>query len=204
MRQCYPIAVPDCVSQVTINAPSGVIAALYSRPGGEARASAVFLPGFSGSKEDFIPMLAALSAGGYRVVAYDQAGQYESGGPSQPAGYSMQLFTDDLLAVIKKVGEGRRVHVLGHSFGGLVARRAVIVAPSLVRSLTLLDSGPDGASLKRRRLLGPLAWLVSRTWHMSLRTRPSHCLWYAAMQTTAGRPKHRPIWPADSLRRLSS
>src|SRR6266567_85414 len=160
MRQCYPIAVPDCVSQVTINAPSGVIAALYSRPGGEARASAVFLPGFSGSKEDFIPMLAALSAGGYRVVAYDQAGQYESGGPSQPAGYSMQLFTDDLLAVIKKVGEGRRVHVLGHSFGGLVARRAVIVAPSLVRSLTLLDSGPDGASLKRRRLLGPLAWLI--------------------------------------------
>jgi len=73
MRQYYPIAVPDCVSQVTINAPSGVLAALYSRPEGEARASAVFVPGFSGSKEDFIPMLAALSAGGYRVVAYDQA-----------------------------------------------------------------------------------------------------------------------------------
>ena len=78
----------------------------------------------------------------------------------EPDEYSMALFTRDLLAVITAVGRSGPVHLLGHSFGGLVARRAAIAASSRVRSLTLLDSGPDGASLSRRRLLGPLTWLI--------------------------------------------
>jgi pimeloyl-ACP methyl ester carboxylesterase len=92
-------------------------------------------------------MLTALSHGGYRVVAFDQRGQYQSDRLAKPAAYSMRMFTDDLLGVIKVVGNGHPVHLLGHSFGGLVARRVAITAPSFVRSLTLLDSGPDGTSL---------------------------------------------------------
>jgi pimeloyl-ACP methyl ester carboxylesterase len=36
------------------------------------------------------------------------------------------------------------VHVVGHSFGGFVARAAVLAAPDAFASLTLLSSGPTG------------------------------------------------------------
>jgi len=38
---------------------------------------------------------------------------------------------------------GEPVHLVGHSFGGLVARAAALAAPEALRSLTLLDSGPS-------------------------------------------------------------
>jgi pimeloyl-ACP methyl ester carboxylesterase len=159
----YPLAVPDSVLRVVIDTDGGPLAAFDSRPAGPARGAAVFVPGFSGSKEDFIPMLAMLSSAGYRIVCVDQRGQYESAGPMEPDAYSMASFTEDLLAVITAVGAREPVHLLGHSFGGLVARRAAIAAPSRVRSLTLFASGPDGASMSRRRLLGPLTWLIRLT-----------------------------------------
>jgi pimeloyl-ACP methyl ester carboxylesterase len=121
---------------------------------------AVLVPGLGGSKEDFIPMLAAITEAGYRIVCYDQRGQYESTGPADVRAYSMQEFAQDLQIVTSAIAGDEPVHLLGHSFGGLVARRAVITAPESARSLTLLDSGPDGASLSQARLLLWAAWLI--------------------------------------------
>jgi pimeloyl-ACP methyl ester carboxylesterase len=48
------------------------------------------------------------------------------------------------------------VHLLGHSFGGLVVRAAVLADASAVRSLTLLASGPaaiPGPTTDRLRLM---------------------------------------------------
>jgi pimeloyl-ACP methyl ester carboxylesterase len=45
------------------------------------------------------------------------------------------------------------VHLLGHSFGGLVARQAALAAPSAFSSLTLLDSGPGTIGGERARIL---------------------------------------------------
>ncbi len=45
---------------------------------------------------------------------------------------------------------GPRVRLLGHSFGGLVARAAVIAEPALVESLVLLSSGPAALDGTRR------------------------------------------------------
>jgi pimeloyl-ACP methyl ester carboxylesterase len=151
---------PDCARSLVIETPGGPLAALEAQPAGSARASAVFVPGFTGSKEDFIPMLTAISSAGYRVVCFDQRGQYESAGPNRADEYSTQMFARDLFEVIQRVGGGRPVHLLGHSFGGFVARRATIISPSSVRSLVLLDSGPDGASLSYRHLLRPLTWVI--------------------------------------------
>ena len=50
--------------------------------GGEAvRGTALLVAGYPGSKEDFAPLLAPLAEAGYRVVALDQRGQFESPGP---------------------------------------------------------------------------------------------------------------------------
>jgi len=124
------------------------------------RGVAVLVPGFTGSKEDFIPLLSPIAAAGYRVIAYDQRGQYESSGPDRERAYSIALFARDLREVIGAVGNGEPVHLVGHSFGGLVARNLVIAEPALVRSLTLLDSGPAGASLLPVRWLGLLIGLI--------------------------------------------
>jgi len=162
MTGLYPAGMPESARRLTIDTRSGPLAALDARPGhgSPVHGLAVMIPGFTGSKEDFIPMLTPVTSAGFRVVCFDQRGQYESPGPPRADAYSIEAFTADLLTVIGTVADGRPVHLLGHSFGGLVARRAVIAEPKAVRSLTLLDSGPDGASLSQRRLLGVLGWLI--------------------------------------------
>ncbi len=110
-------------------------------PGIEVRGTAVLVPGFTGSKEDFQALLPTLAQTGFRCVAYDQRGQFESEGPDDPDGYAITDFTADLLGVVESLGAP--VHLLGHSFGGYVARNAVVTRPDSFRSLTLLASGPS-------------------------------------------------------------
>jgi pimeloyl-ACP methyl ester carboxylesterase len=120
----------------------------------DVSATALLVAGYTGSKEDFAPILGPLSAAGLRVVAYDQPGQYESPGPDDPAGYAFGA----LAAVTREVADqlDGPVHLLGHSLGGLVARAAVLADPARWTSLVLMDSGQgapvDGAGGRRERL----------------------------------------------------
>jgi pimeloyl-ACP methyl ester carboxylesterase len=131
-------------------------------PGVPRRGTALLVPGYTGTKEDFAPILDGLADQGYRVVAMDLPGQYESVGPDDPAAYTVRWLGTVVRAVAAHVhreeshaaenGHRRGVHLLGHSFGGLVSREAAIAAPWLFRSLTLLCSGPAaiGGSRKDR------------------------------------------------------
>jgi pimeloyl-ACP methyl ester carboxylesterase len=162
LSESYPVGLPEVARRRTLCIADGRLAALEAAPAGPvpARGVALLLPGFTGSKEDFIPLLSPLAAAGYRVISYDQRGQYESSGPNREGAYSIALFARDLREVIGGVSDGGPVHLVGHSFGGLVARNLVIAEPALVRSLTLLDSGPAGASLLRARWLGLLVGFI--------------------------------------------
>jgi pimeloyl-ACP methyl ester carboxylesterase len=118
----------------------------------------LLLPGFTGSKEDFGPIQDELAAAGFRAVAIDLLGQFESdpADPDEPAGYSPVALGAVVRAVADRLGDG--VHLLGHSFGGLVARAAVL-AGGRFASLVLLDSGPaalSGARAERIELMRPL------------------------------------------------
>ena len=117
--------------------------------------------GYTGSKEDFAPLLRPLCAAGYRVVVLDQRGQYESPGPDDPAQYSVEALGDDVRAVARVLRAERTgpLHLLGHSFGGLVTRAAVLAEPALFTTFTLLGSGPSRLTGRRAELLdhlGPL------------------------------------------------
>jgi pimeloyl-ACP methyl ester carboxylesterase len=66
-----------------------------------------------------------------------------------------------VLAVARELREDTAgpLHLVGHSFGGLVARAAVLADPAAFTSLTLLGSGPAGLTGPRAELLdhlGPL------------------------------------------------
>ena len=132
-----------------LDTAQGPIAAL--RSGDAGGTPVVLLPGYTGSKEDFAPLLAPLATAGFAVMAIDLPGQFESAGPADPNDY-----TPDLLAVtVREVAAqlGARVQLLGHSFGGLVARAAVLQEPDRFASLVLMCSGPAGLGGARARMI---------------------------------------------------
>ncbi|MEU9300585.1 alpha/beta hydrolase [Streptomyces sp. NPDC048269] len=113
--------------------------------GEAARGTALLVPGFTGSKEDFIALLEPLAAVGYRVVAVDGRGQYETPGPREESAYALEALALDLLAQARALDAGP-VHLLGHSLGGLISRAAVLRDPAPFASLTLMSSGPAAIS----------------------------------------------------------
>jgi pimeloyl-ACP methyl ester carboxylesterase len=138
---------------------AGPLAALDT--GGGAAGTALLVAGFTGSKEDFAPLLAPLAQAGVRAVALDQRGQFESPGPDDPSAYGVAELAADLLAVTGRLRQESAgpLHLVGHSFGGLVARAAVLADPAAFTSLTLLGSGPGRLTGHRADLLdhlGPL------------------------------------------------
>ncbi len=166
----HPFAIaPDDLRQLadhdarhrTFDGGAGPLVALDTGGDGE-RGTVLLVAGFTGSKEDFAPLLLPLCAAGYRVVAVDQRGQFESPGPDDPARYSVAELAEDLVAVARQLrAEGvTTLHLLGHSFGGLVARAAVLAEPTAFSTLTLLGSGPSRLGGARAQLLENLTPLL--------------------------------------------
>jgi pimeloyl-ACP methyl ester carboxylesterase len=147
---------PDQVQQVTIHSPRGSFAALDAEPatGVCERKPALFIPGFTGSKEDFIPVLQPLALAGRRVVAIDMRGQYQSPAAASAGGYAPASLADDVAAVASVIADdGHGLHLVGHSLGGLIARETVLARQTRVISLTLLGSGPGRIAGQRAELL---------------------------------------------------
>jgi pimeloyl-ACP methyl ester carboxylesterase len=135
------LGLPPGVRPTRLSTPRGELAALVAEPAAAVRRSpALLVPGIMGSKEDFIAVLALLANAGHPVTALDQRGQFESPGTDDPTTYDITSLAEDVLDVAGALGEP--VHLVGHSFGGLVSRAAALAAPQALRSLTLLDSGP--------------------------------------------------------------
>lgn len=141
-------------------APSGPLARIVLGAGERGRV--VMAPGVTGSKEDFLLMLPLLADAGYRVEAFDLAGQYESAaaGPAPDHAYDYDLFVDDLIAVLE---DGPTpAHVLGYSFAGLVAQLALLRRPELFASLTLLAVPPaTGQVFRGVKRIGRFSSLAS-------------------------------------------
>jgi pimeloyl-ACP methyl ester carboxylesterase len=147
---------PRCVAARELSTPDGPLAALEATPDGAVRATALLVPGFTGSKEDFLPLLGRLAAEGVRVVAIDQRGQCESPGLQGRKRYSLARFGADLRALLPQLDDGTPLHLLGHSFGGYAVREALLGSPERVTpaSVTMLGSGPTavgGLSAARLR-----------------------------------------------------
>jgi pimeloyl-ACP methyl ester carboxylesterase len=147
---------PDQVQRVTIHSPRGSFAALDAEPatGVCERRPALFLPGFTGSKEDFIPVLQPLALAGRRVVAIDMRGQYQSPAAPSADGYAPEALAADVTAVGDTIaGDQQGLHLVGHSLGGLIAREAALAGQARVISLTLLGSGPGRIAGQRAEIL---------------------------------------------------
>ena len=156
------LELPTGVEVQPIETPRGTFAAHVARPS-RPRAHVLLVPGWTGSKEDFTPLVALLGAAGFAATAYDQRGQFETaGGPGDD--YSLAGLAADALAVASAAAPGSPAgpsvgpsHLLGHSFGGLVAQTAVVQSASAWRSLSLLCTGPGALGESEDR---PLSRMV--------------------------------------------
>jgi len=100
----------------------------------------VLVHGFGGAKEDFADHVDALATR-YRVVVFDHRGHGESDGPDAVAAYSLDRLAADTLQVADALGIDR-FRLLGHSMGGMVARRLLLAHPERVEALVLMDTSP--------------------------------------------------------------
>ncbi|MQA05146.1 MAG: alpha/beta fold hydrolase [Streptosporangiales bacterium] len=152
------VELPDGVFRTSVLTNRGEFAALRADPPADASAAptTLLVPGYSGSKEDFIAMLAPIAAGGRTVIAVDQRGQYETPGPATHEAYTTDALGADVRAMVAALSGSGPLHLLGHSFGGLVTRSALLADPTGVCSYTVLGSGPGriiGVRSKHARLL---------------------------------------------------
>lgn len=115
--------------------------------------TALFIPGFTGSREDFIHLFEDLSSRGWRVIAVDLPGQQASPGEDDETGYSLSSLGSIIAEFIETFDSP---HVIGHSLGGLVVQAAV-EAGAQPASVTLLCSGSGALPPDRH---GPLPALV--------------------------------------------
>ena len=78
----------------------------------------------------------------FRVVHYDQRGLGRTSRPETD--YSMEDYADDAAALIEQVAAGP-CHVVGTSFGGMVALNLCARRPDLVDRMALIVTSPGGA-----------------------------------------------------------
>jgi proline iminopeptidase len=99
----------------------------------------IVLHGGPGADYRYLLGLQAL-AGDYQVVFYDQRGTGLS--PRVPAeSISVQTFIEDLDAFVDAFGHGRPVHLLGHSWGAMLASAYTGHHPEKIASLVLAEPG---------------------------------------------------------------
>ena len=95
----------------------------------------VCLHGGPGSPHTGLRLLEPL-ADERRVVLYDQLGSGNSSKPSNRSLWTVELFLDELANVREALGL-ERVHLLGHSWGGMLAQEYALTQPAGLVSLVL-------------------------------------------------------------------
>ncbi|MFE1185228.1 alpha/beta fold hydrolase [[Kitasatospora] papulosa] len=165
---------PPCARARVLRTERGDFAVLDAAPADGGHSTALLLPGYTGSKEDFVALLEPLADAGFRVLSVDGRGQYETAGAVRQEDYAQAELARDVLAqaaAVDGVAPPGGIHLLGHSLGGQIARAAVLHDATPFRSLTLMSSGPaeiDPAQQKKARLLSDALgrWTMAEVWRM--------------------------------------
>jgi len=114
----------------------------FERKGPAASPPLLFISGTGGDLRRKPNALNAAWPKHFDTVAYDQRGLGQTSKPDVP--YSMADYADDAAALLDALG-WESAHVVGFSFGGMVAQELVLRHPRRVRRLVLGSSSPGGA-----------------------------------------------------------
>jgi L-proline amide hydrolase len=99
----------------------------------------LMLHGGPGIPHDYLESLEAFAETGRPVIFYDQLGCGNSDRPDDPSMWNVQLIVDELAIVRKELGLDR-IHLLGQSWGGMLAMEYALTQPEGTVSLTIAGS----------------------------------------------------------------
>lgn len=107
----------------------------------------VLIHGFPDYWATWKPLMATLSAAGYRTAALDNRGYNLSDQPKGEAAYAMPNLVGDVAAVISAEGQKDAV-VIGHDWGAAIAWNVAMTRPEVVNKLIIM-SVPHPAGMAR-------------------------------------------------------
>jgi pimeloyl-ACP methyl ester carboxylesterase len=108
--------------------------------GDRRKPTVILIHSFNGFLETWQPNVEALVKSGYHVVAYDLFGRGLSDRPLRPL--SLNVFHEQIIALRKHLDIQTPVHLVGASFGSVIAADYALTYPDQVHSLIL--TGPAG------------------------------------------------------------
>jgi L-proline amide hydrolase len=114
-------------------------------------APVVICHGGPGGTHDYVEPIAELHRSGRACVLYDQLGNGRSDHlpDADPSFWTTQLFKDELAALVEHLGIDARYHVLGQSWGGMLAMDHALDHPPGLLSVVAADSPGDADAFAR-------------------------------------------------------
>ena len=97
------------------------------------------LAGGPGSPHDYLEPLEDLAEGGRQVVFYDAIGCGRSSRPKDPDLWTIDLFVKEVMAIRVALGLGE-IHLVGHSWGGMLAMEYLLTEDESVKSVVLAST----------------------------------------------------------------
>lgn len=97
------------------------------------------LRGGPGAGHDYLESMADLAETGREVIFYDQLGSAHSATPSQPEMWTIELYLEEIDVVRQALGL-EQVHLLGQSWGGMLAMEYALRHPVCLISLIVSNS----------------------------------------------------------------
>lgn len=94
----------------------------------------IFIHGYGGNKEFWSPQIIEISKF-YKTIAFDIRGTGESDRPNLP--YTMNMLADDVMGLMTYL-DITKAHIIGRSFGGMIAQNFVLKYPQKVEKLVLI------------------------------------------------------------------
>ncbi len=159
----------------------------------------VLLHGFPETWRCWRRQIAPLAASGWRVLAPDQRGYGETGGPAEIEAYRIDRLCGDVAALIRLEGREEAV-VVGHDWGGAVVWSFAQLFPEMSRGVIGVNTphrppppAPPTAVLVK--LFGPDHYMVrfqESAAHEALDADVEGFL-----RLVLSKPDHAPSWPPD-------
>jgi pimeloyl-ACP methyl ester carboxylesterase len=124
-----------------VRSTDGVRLAAWTAGTSHARAAVITIAGGPGYSHEYLgPLPDALSRNGMLSVTYDARGVGASTSP-RDGRYVLSAYVEDLEA-LRRALEVKRIALVGHSFGGLVAAAYAVAHPDHLFALGLVDALP--------------------------------------------------------------
>jgi cystathionine gamma-lyase len=119
---------------------------------GDPLAPVVLCHGGPGATHDYLEPIAQLHRSGRACVLYDQLGNGRSDRlpDADPSFWTAALFERELTALTEHLGSTGATHVLGQSWGGMLALQHALERPPGLVSVVAADSPAVGVGLRRR------------------------------------------------------